>query len=280
MSNPLSPFMRTEFLIGTESQHILSKSTILMAGCGGVGGGLALTLARMGIGGFVLADPGEFDLPDLNRQWGAYRSTLGRNKAEVYSKLIADINPEASVKTVPQGITKENLGDLIESVDIVVDGLDFSLPLDLRLRFYDQVRALGRWVISSPIVSFGTLTMLSDPKGMPIGPLIQHMLGVAQSTSTLPEGFKNFFSPDHLEATERGMASGTIPSCAISATISAGIQANEIVIVLLNSHKTTWRNPISLPRILITEPLIPACQAVHFRELFPYFESTKSAEQI
>ena len=47
---------------------------------GGVGGVHLLTLARLGIGSFSLADPDAFERDNLNRQSGALVSTLGATK--------------------------------------------------------------------------------------------------------------------------------------------------------------------------------------------------------
>src|SRR5512141_2515284 len=79
---------RTELLLGAEPLRTLQNATVAIPGCGGVGGATAILLARTGIGGFVLADPGTFDPPDINRQWAAATSTLGRNKADVYAELL------------------------------------------------------------------------------------------------------------------------------------------------------------------------------------------------
>jgi hypothetical protein len=265
---------RTELLLGTEDLARLASKKILLAGCGGVGGGLVVTLARMGIGGFVLADPGVFDLPDLNRQWGAFRSSLGRNKAEIYQEMIADINPQAAVRVVPQGVNADNLDGLIETVDLVVDGLDFALPLEFRLTFYRRAQELGRWVISSPIVGFGTLTLLGRPDGMPMGPLIEHFIGIAKTTSRLPTSFENHFFSAHVTAIERCIATGPIPTCAIAANLSAAVQASEIVLILLRDRHPEWRAPLALPRVLVAEPLGLKYQVLHFSELFPDYTSS------
>ena len=61
-------FERNLGLISPEEQERLAKTTIAIAGCGGVGGVHAHTLARLGIGGFRLCDPDEFSLANFNRQ--------------------------------------------------------------------------------------------------------------------------------------------------------------------------------------------------------------------
>ena len=85
---------RTIMLLGKEAVLTLREKTIAIPGCGGHGGAACLTLARMGVGNFILADPKPFDEPDINRQWGANLQTLGRNKADVYAEMLLNINPE------------------------------------------------------------------------------------------------------------------------------------------------------------------------------------------
>jgi tRNA threonylcarbamoyladenosine dehydratase len=260
---------RTTLLLGDEDMAVLQHRTVLVAGCGGVGGHALITLARLGIGGFVLADPGVFDPPDLNRQWAATRSTLGRNKAEVYAELLHDLDPAMRVITCPQGVTAENLDSLVMQADLVVDGLDFGLPLPLRLRFYERVRQAGRWCVSSPIFGFGTLLFVAAPDGMGMGRLIQHFVSVASERSTLPTGVGTCFFPEHLAAMERHIGARRIPSCAIAPNFSAGVQAAEIALILLRHRHPAWREPLRLPHLLAVEPLGLAFRRVHYRELFP-----------
>src|SRR5471032_303852 len=98
----------------------LAACSVVIAGCGGVGGAMALTLCRMGVETFKLADPGVFDPPDMNRQWAATGRTMGRNKALVYRELILDLNPRAKVEIFVEGITDSNQGEFLSGADIMV----------------------------------------------------------------------------------------------------------------------------------------------------------------
>src|SRR5688572_3034414 len=73
-------FKRNRGLITEEEQQKLRNSRVAIAGMGGVGGVHLITLARLGIGKFTIADPDVFDVPNFNRQYGATISNLGRNK--------------------------------------------------------------------------------------------------------------------------------------------------------------------------------------------------------
>src|SRR5271154_3634725 len=82
-------------------QQALRGKTIAIAGMGGVGGVHLLTLARLGIANFKIADMDAFDTPNFNRQVGAMVSTLGQPKVEVLARMVRDINPEAKVTEFP-----------------------------------------------------------------------------------------------------------------------------------------------------------------------------------
>ncbi|WKJ89566.1 ThiF family adenylyltransferase [Methylomonas montana] len=118
-------FSRNIGWMTTEEQYILRGKRIAIAGLGGVGGSHLLTLTRLGVGAFNIADFDKFELPNFNRQAGAAVSHLERPKTEVLEQMARDINPEIKIKTFPSGVTAENLSEFFTGVDIYVDGLDF-----------------------------------------------------------------------------------------------------------------------------------------------------------
>lgn len=76
-------FARNLGWVTEAEQAILRAKRIAIAGLGGVGGSHILTLTRLGVGAFNIADFDTFDLPNFNRQAGASLRHLGRPKAEV-----------------------------------------------------------------------------------------------------------------------------------------------------------------------------------------------------
>ncbi|NRR31329.1 ThiF family adenylyltransferase [Oxalobacteraceae bacterium] len=106
-------------------QDELRHKRIAIAGMGGVGGVHLLTLARLGIGAFHLADFDNFDIANFNRQVGASMSTLGQPKVEVLADMARDINPELHITRFPTGVTDANRAAFLEGVDLYMDSLDF-----------------------------------------------------------------------------------------------------------------------------------------------------------
>ena len=79
-------FSRNIGWVSASEQQTLRGKRVAIAGLGGVGGAHLLTLTRLGIGAFHIADFDTFDIANFNRQAGAMTSTLGRKKSEVLAE--------------------------------------------------------------------------------------------------------------------------------------------------------------------------------------------------
>ncbi len=118
-------FSRNIGWVADHEQNILRLKRVAIAGMGGVGGIHLLTLVRLGIGNFSIAEFDSFDVHNFNRQAGAMISTLGRPKIDVMAEQALDINPELRITKFPEGVDAGNLDRFLDGVDVYVDGLDF-----------------------------------------------------------------------------------------------------------------------------------------------------------
>lgn len=118
-------FSRNIGWVTAAEQQILRRKRVAIAGLGGVGGVHLLTLARLGIGAFHIADFDKFDIANFNRQVGATVSSLNEPKVEVLAAMAKDINPELDIKIFPEGVNQANLPEFFAGVDLYVDSLDF-----------------------------------------------------------------------------------------------------------------------------------------------------------
>jgi molybdopterin-synthase adenylyltransferase len=117
-------FERNIGWVTAAEQQALRRKRVAIAGMGGVGGFHLLTLARLGIGAFHIADLDRFELANLNRQAGATMSTMDRAKVDVLAEMARDINPELALELFPDGVAEGNLDRFFSGVDVYVDGLD------------------------------------------------------------------------------------------------------------------------------------------------------------
>jgi molybdopterin/thiamine biosynthesis adenylyltransferase len=118
-------FSRNIGWVSENEQAQLRQTRVAIGGLGGVGGSHLLTLARLGIGKFSIADYDTFDIVNFNRQVGATMQTLDQPKMEVLSQMARDINPQIDIRLFPGGIQPDSLDRFLEGADVYVDGLDF-----------------------------------------------------------------------------------------------------------------------------------------------------------
>lgn len=110
--------------LNAREQLTLFRSSALVAGLGGLGGMLAVLLARVGVGRLLLADGDSFTPANLNRQLLATQRTLGLNKAEVTAGHLHDLNPVLVVEAIPHFLSQANLPTHLAQVQVALDGLD------------------------------------------------------------------------------------------------------------------------------------------------------------
>src|ERR1043165_4068919 len=97
-------FARNLGWVTPEEQQRLRGKRIAIAGMGGVGAVHLLTLARLGVGAFHIADFDCYDIPNLNRQAAAFMSTMGQPKVAVAARMAQDINPQVEIRQFGEGV--------------------------------------------------------------------------------------------------------------------------------------------------------------------------------
>ena len=146
-------------------QASLRGRTVAIAGMGGVGGIHMLTLARQGIGGFRIADFDTFGIANMNRQAGAFMSTMDRPKLDVMAEMALDINPELRIERFPHGVTADNIDDFLHGADLFVDGFDF-FELRIRQLVFARAEQLGIPAVTAGPIGMGTGYLAFVPGGM------------------------------------------------------------------------------------------------------------------
>lgn len=255
-------FSRNLGWVTVEEQARLRASRVAIAGLGGVGGIHLLTLTRLGIGKFHLADFDTFDLPNFNRQAGASVSTLGLPKIDVMAAQARDINPQLNLTLFEQGITPDNIDAFLENVDVYVDGLDFFV-FDVRARVFSACAARGIPAITCAPLGMGVACLNFLPGGMSFEDYfglmhatndteraLRFMLGLA------PAGLQMGYLAD---PTRIDLGARRGPSTAMACQLCAGVAATQALKVLLrrgpllaapygmhfdayrNRYRQTWR---------------------------------------
>ena len=228
-------FARHRGLIAAEEQERLRRSKVAIAGMGGVGGVHLITLARLGIGRFHVADPDRFDVANFNRQYGANTRTLGRDKAEVMAEEARAINPELDLRVFASAITQENVGDFLEGVDVLLDGIDF-FAIEARRLVFREARRRGIWAITAGPIGFSAAWLVFSPTGMSFDEyfdvddamdrgdqLVAFLAGLTPCATHL----------SYLDLSQVDARSGRGPSAGLACHLCSGVAAAETLKILL-----------------------------------------------
>ncbi len=101
----------------------LSRFTVGIAGCGGLGSNCAVALARCGVGKLVIADYDIVTLQNLNRQY-YFHDQIGRLKVHALRENIGRINPLVKVKAFDLKLCVSDVIELFAGCDVIVEAFD------------------------------------------------------------------------------------------------------------------------------------------------------------
>lgn len=232
-------FARNIGWITSQEQAILRKKKIAIAGLGGVGGSHLLTLTRLGIGSFNIADFDKFELANFNRQIGATVSHLDKAKTDVLAAMALDINPELEIKKFPEGVTADNMADFFSGVDLYVDALDF-FAFDAREKVFAYCAEHRIPAVTAAPLGMGTALLNFLPDQMSFEEYFQ-MQGKSEIDKALH--FLLGLSPAMLQhgyLVDRSavdLLNHKGPSTPMACELCAGLAATQALKILLNRGK-------------------------------------------
>jgi len=256
-----SAFARNLGWLTSAEQAKLRRKRVAIAGLGGVGGSHLLALARLGIGGFNLAESDRFELGNFNRQVGATCTTIGRAKLEVLVEMARNINPELSLRNFPDGVSASNVDEFLHGVDVYVDGLDF-FAFEARTVTFGACARLGIPATTAAPLGMGVALLNFLPGKMTFE---QYFGFEGQADIERALRFLLGLSPAMLQRsylvdrTQVSFAQQRGPSTVIACELCAGVAAAETLKILLKrgpllaapwglhfdayryAYKRTWR---------------------------------------
>jgi molybdopterin/thiamine biosynthesis adenylyltransferase len=228
-------FSRNLGWVTAAEQQALRGKRVAIAGMGGVGGSHLLTLARLGIGAFNIADFDRFELANFNRQAGATLSSIGQPKVATLATMARDINPELDLKVFPHGIDEDNLDAFLAGVDVYVDSLDFFV-LDMRLKLFARLEALGIPAVIAAPIGMGTGYLVFMPGKMTfeqyfrLSGLPPEKQAVNFALGLTPRGLQRRYLMDSSRIDLKGKRG---PSTSLSCELCAGVAAAEVLKIVL-----------------------------------------------
>lgn len=112
--------------IGLEGQKRLLKASVAIVGIGALGSVSANLLARAGVGKIRLIDRDFLEANNLQRQVLFDEEDLQQNlpKAVAAQRKLQKINSEITVEAEPSDLNPETIDELLEEMDLIIDGTD------------------------------------------------------------------------------------------------------------------------------------------------------------
>ncbi|MEO6276413.1 ThiF family adenylyltransferase [Roseateles sp.] len=274
-------FSRNIGWVTETEQEKLRSARVAIAGLGGVGGAHLLTLSRLGLSHFNIADFDEFGVHNMNRQVGAFMSTVDRPKAQVLDEMARDINPQADIQVFSEGVTETNLDEFLRDVDVYVDGIDF-FALPARRMLFKACYERGIPAVTAAPLGMGVALMYFKPGGMSFeqyfqveghGENEQYARFIAGLSPAMLQR-KYLVAPDAVNFKERRG-----PSTMMSCDLCAGVMGTAVLKLLLERGDLrsapwamqfdayrqklsfTWRpfgnaNPIQRLMLMLIRPLL------------------------
>jgi molybdopterin-synthase adenylyltransferase len=107
---------------GVAAQRRLRDSHVAISRGGGVGGTVAIHLARAGIGALTIAHAGEVHPEYLNRMPLVFQEDVGRRCVDAYGAMLARVNSDVQVRLISEYASPGNVDDIVTGADAIADG--------------------------------------------------------------------------------------------------------------------------------------------------------------
>ncbi len=147
--------------IGPEGQQRLQQSRVVIVGCGATGAVLSSLLVRAGVGYVRIIDRDYIEPSNLQRQvlFDEADAAESLPKAVAAQRKLHSINSTVTVEAHVEDLTPSNCEDLLEDVDLIMDGTD---NFETRYLLNDYaVRKKRPWIYTAAVASYGlTLNIL------------------------------------------------------------------------------------------------------------------------
>ncbi len=116
-------------------KEILKKSSVGIAGLGGLGSNAAIALARAGIGHLVFVDSDNVDESNLTRQY-FFLDQIGKPKTLALQDNIKKVNPNLIIDSYDEKLEKGLMEKRFKDVDVIIEALDNA---EAKIAFIEEI---------------------------------------------------------------------------------------------------------------------------------------------
>jgi molybdopterin/thiamine biosynthesis adenylyltransferase len=246
---------RTRALLGDRGLEALAKPRVAIAGLGGVGGAVFMTLLRCGVKHFRLAENGIFDPPDMNRQWGALGSTIGEYKLDVYARQAHEINPEIELELFPEGINIDNIEDFLIGADIYVGVIDAEKGKQVKNESGKLCHNLKIPVFTAGSIGFGSIMINFHPDRMGASEFFTEAMKKSDRSGILPSYLEKNFSATMVKKMTESIKKGSVGTSSVGASQAGIMLASEVIAYIFEDTELEERKAIFAPQYVTVDLL-------------------------
>ena len=217
----------------------LRYSRVAIAGMGGVGGSHLITLVRLGVTSFHIADFDQFEIENFNRQFGAAMSHVGFKKVEVMKQMALDINPDLDIRVFSEGVTPENMNCFLQDIDVYLDGLDI-FAMDIRQKIFMECHTRHIPAVTVGPIATGASLMTFLPGKMSFDQYFNFKnLSLDLKVLTFIVGLTPSFMQARYLVDKKyfDARKGKAPSTPMGCMLASGVAATEVMKILLKRGK-------------------------------------------
>lgn len=149
-------FERNLGIFTEEQQYKIRDAKVVIVGCGGIGGVVAIALARSGMQNFILIEFDKFSPSNMNRQITCFSDTQGVNKALTIKDAILRINPDCQVTVHERALSRDEMDEVIQMGDVIMPAAD---DWAISITMLGRCKELGKPAIMSyPVGALGRVS--------------------------------------------------------------------------------------------------------------------------
>lgn len=188
-------------------KQVLSKKTVGIAGCGGLGSNCAVALARVGIGKLIIADFDVIDESNLNRQY-YYFDQVGQKKSYTLQDNLYFVNSKVEVVAHDIKLGPADIKSIYKDCDVIVEAFDLAEMKEMIIE-----------------------TVLEEMPGIPL------VVGVGMAGWGDNNSLRTRYEGNlYICGDERSEISEKLPPLAPRVGIVANMQANQVLEILLKGE--------------------------------------------
>jgi sulfur carrier protein ThiS adenylyltransferase len=157
--------LKREFFAGhdPEQLRIWSGAVVGIAGAGGLGSNIAISLYRAGIGKLIIVDFDTVSTTNLNRQQ-FYLEQVALPKVQALKANLERIHPFGNIDSHNAKVTPQNLSELFGACDILIEAFDLAEEKQMLLEAWTEAYPKRPIIGASGLAGVGSNALIKQER--------------------------------------------------------------------------------------------------------------------